>query len=178
MIETSRLKLIPPSLDHQPQLFNAIQESQVELRQFLPWVDDALCEKSSIEQTEKAIENYQNFTEELRFSLVDKENDMLIGVLVLKIRDASVPCFEIGYWLRSSCTGNGYITEAVNRMQQYAFDDLGANRVEIRVPDINFKSRAVAERCGFFLEGLHIYDHRLPNGELGDTAVYSKTKKG
>ena len=103
---------------------------------------------------------------------------MLIGVLVLKIRDASVPCFEIGYWLRSSCTGNGYITEAVNRMQQYAFDDLGANRVEIRVPDINFKSRAVAERCGFFLEGLHIYDHRLPNGELGDTAVYSKTKKG
>ncbi len=33
-----------------------------------------------------------------------------------------VPMFEIGYWIDSQYSGNGYITEAVNAITQYAFD--------------------------------------------------------
>ena len=41
------------------------------------------------------------------------------------------------------------MTEAVQRIEQFAFEQLGARRVEIRCDEENMKSRSVAERAGF-----------------------------
>jgi RimJ/RimL family protein N-acetyltransferase len=67
--------------------------------------------------------------------------------------DWEVPKFEIGYWARTSQTGHGYITEAVNGVVRLAIDTLGANRLEIRCDTKNDRSAAVAKRVGFVLEG-------------------------
>jgi RimJ/RimL family protein N-acetyltransferase len=65
----------------------------------------------------------------------------------------SVPKFEIGYWVRTSFTGQGYATEAVRGITAFAFEALGARRVEIRCAPENHPSARVAERAGFPLEG-------------------------
>ncbi len=174
MITTERLKLVPPSLALQPQMLNAILSSQNELGEYLPWVPHALTEQASIEDTEKAIRNFDKFEEELRFSIIHSQSEELIGAIGLIIRDKSVPFFEIGYWLRTESTGLGYVTEAVKGLEQYAFDHLKANRVEIRAAEGNAKSRNIAERCGYHLEGVYRNDRLLPSGELSNTAVYSK----
>ncbi|KIN09385.1 GNAT family N-acetyltransferase [Vibrio mytili] len=173
-METERLKLVPPSMELQPLVLEAIQESQDELGVFLPWVPYALTEAESIENTKQAIKNFENFEDELRYSIIEKKTGCLLGAIGLTIRDKTVPFFEIGYWLRSASVGYGFVTEAVKAVETYAFSELNANRIEIKAVEYNAKSRAVAERCGYVFEGLLRNDCRLPSGELSSTAVYSK----
>ncbi|NOH86014.1 GNAT family N-acetyltransferase [Vibrio sp. 03-59-1] len=174
-MESNRIKLVPPSMELAPQMLAAIQESQEELSVFLPWVPYALTTEDSVKNTQDAIVNFEQFEGELRFSIIDKESDILVGAIGLIIRDKTVPYFEIGYWLRTAYVGKGFITEAVKLIEVYAFSELKANRVEIRAADINYKSRSVAERCGYILEGIFMSDRLLPSGELSNTAVYGKT---
>ncbi|AJR05907.1 N-acetyltransferase [Photobacterium gaetbulicola] len=174
-METPRLKLLPPSLDRAPMMLEAILESQNELAVYLPWVPHALTEGASIENTNQAIANFEAFEGELRYSIIEKATGRFVGAVGLLIRDKTVPYFEIGYWLRTSAYGCGYMTEAVERLTAYAFEELHANRVEITAAEQNTQSRAVAERCGFEFECLKKNERRLPSGELGHTVVYSKT---
>ncbi|MFM2485714.1 GNAT family N-acetyltransferase [Celerinatantimonas yamalensis] len=174
-MESNRLNFAAPSLAHQPLMLAAIRESQTDLAQFLPWVASALSEEESVNSTQQAIENFNNFEGELRFSLFDKASGHFVGAIGLILRNKDIPYFEIGYWLKSSCVGMGYMTEAVKTLEDYAFNDLNAKRVEIKAAEGNLKSRAVAERCGYEFEGKHCNDRILPSGELSSTVVYAKT---
>ena len=109
MLETKRLQILPPSLEVQPLILAAIVESQNDLKQFLAWVPSSLTVEASIKNTEQAIANFQGFDNELRFSLIAKASGQFVGTIGLIIRDKKIPFFEIGYWLRSSCVGFGYI---------------------------------------------------------------------
>ena len=64
---------------------------------------------------------------------------------------------EIGYWLGVPFWGNGYISEAVKRLQQHAFEDLGCNAMWCGYYDGNEKSKRCQEKCGF------IYHHTEEN---------------
>lgn len=175
-METERLYLSPPRLKDQPAMLEAILESQAELSQFLDWVPFALTEEESVEATKQAMVDFDHFENELRYSLLDKNSGKFVGMIGLIIRDKGVPYFEIGYWLRSSCVGFGYITEAVQALEIHAFENLKAQRVEIRAAASNNKSRAVAERVGYQLEGTLHNECRLPSGELDNTVIYAKTR--
>ena len=80
---------------------------------------------------------------------------------------------EIGYWLRTSAVGRGYCTEAVNALVGFAKNELYASRLEICCDPRNGKSRAVAERCGFTLEGILKQNMRAPGGNLRDSCMYA-----
>ncbi|HDY8053312.1 TPA: GNAT family N-acetyltransferase, partial [Vibrio vulnificus] len=94
-METERLKLLPPSMKHQPMMLEAILESQDELGVYLPWVLYALTEAESIENTKRAISNFENFEGELRYSIIEKSTGRFLGAIGLIIRDKAVPYFEI-----------------------------------------------------------------------------------
>lgn len=175
-METERLKLVPPCLELQPQILDAIVESKIELSEFLTWVPYALTEKESIENTKQAIANFNNIENELRFSILNKQNNKLVGAIGLIIRDKTVPFFEVGYWLRTTCVGFGYAAEAVSVIEKYAFEQLNANRLEIKCAELNVKSKTVALRCGYEFEGRMKNTNRLPSGELSNTLVFAKTR--
>ncbi|PSU36062.1 GNAT family N-acetyltransferase [Photobacterium lutimaris] len=174
-METERLELLPPSLERASLMLEAIQESHNELGVYLPWVPHALTDEASIENTKQAIQNFEAYEGELRYSIIEKASGKLLGAIGLIIKDKAVPYFEIGYWLRTSAYGYGYMTEAVNRLTDYALQELHANRLEITVAETNYPSRAVAERCGYEFECLKKNERRLPSGELCHTVIYSKT---
>jgi len=173
-MQSERIKLVAPSMALAQPMLEAIRESQDELSQYLPWVPYALTESESIKNMQEAIDNYERFEGELRLSILRNSDSKFLGAIGLIIRDKSVPFFEIGYWLNSAETGNGYITEAVSLLENYVFTELNAQRVEIRAADTNSKSRAVAERCGYQLDATLVNDRRLPSGELSSTVIYSK----
>ena len=60
----------------------------------------------------------------------------------------------LGYGLAPDAVGNGYMTEAVGRIVDIAFLDLGLHRVEVNIMPRNGRSLGVAQRCGFQREGL------------------------
>ncbi|WP_445398457.1 GNAT family N-acetyltransferase [Zobellella sp. An-6] len=173
-MENNHIKLLPPSLELVPQVFEAVKESEQALAEFLPWVKYALTEEDCRESMRKAIANFEGFKSELRFFIVDRRDERLLGAIGLIIRDKSVPFFELGYWLRDSAQGRGHMSEAVALLEQYAFGELGANRLEIRCAECNRRSRAVAERAGYVLEATLRHERRLPSGRLDHTVIYGR----
>jgi ribosomal-protein-serine acetyltransferase len=61
---------------------------------------------------------------------------------------------EIGYWLRTDATGQGYVTEAGRAMVDFSFDTLSLERLELVAGVENHASNRVAEKLGFRREGL------------------------
>jgi RimJ/RimL family protein N-acetyltransferase len=113
---------------------------------------------------------------ELRLHLYLRGTRTLVGSSGLQGIDWEVPKFEIGYWCRTGYTGHGYITEAVLGITEFAFDTLGARRVEIRCDSRNLPSARVAERAGFELEARLNNNEVSTDGEPKNTLIYALTR--
>lgn len=173
--DTERLTIRCPMPGDGPALNEAVLESINELRPWLPWAK----ETPTLEETETNVrQGYTRFLnrEDLWLLLFLKGTDICIGGSGLHRIDWSVPKFEIGYWLRTSYVGQGYMTEAVKGITDFAFDVLSAKRVEIRCDVLNERSASVAQRLNFPLEGILRCDARNHiTGKLRDTMIFAKT---
>jgi RimJ/RimL family protein N-acetyltransferase len=176
-IETERLLLLAPRAGLGQALNAAICESIDELRPWMPWAQV----EPTVEESEAVVRRQlARFIarEDLVFQIYRRNADgsagQLLGGTGLHRFDWKVRRFEIGYWIRSSAQGQGYVSEAVRALAAMAFESLKARRVEIRMDSNNLRSRAVAERCGFELEGVLRRDALSPLGEPRDTCVYSR----
>lgn len=61
---------------------------------------------------------------------------------------------NLGYWVRTDETGNGYATEASRMVARWGFHQLGLVRLEIIIEKGNDASCRVAEKTGARREGL------------------------
>ncbi|MDP2572237.1 GNAT family N-acetyltransferase [Vibrio penaeicida] len=174
-MENRRIRLVPPTVEIAPKMLEAVIESKKELEEYLPWVQYALTLEQATKSAREAVEKYENFVGDVRYSIICKESGILLGAIGLIIKDQSVPFYEIGYWLRTSAAGKGIMTEAVALLETYAFEELGANRIEIKAAESNQRSWMVAKRCGYQLEATMKNTRRLRNGNLDNTVIYAKT---
>ena len=176
-IVTERLVLAAPRPGVAQALNAAVCESIDDLRPWMPWAQSA----PSIEESE-AVLRHQLARFVLRTDLVyqiyaktaDGQAGRLLGGSGLHRLDWTVRRFEIGYWIRSSAQGQGYVSETVRALSKMAFEELRARRVEIRMDDKNDRSRSVAERCSFEFEGVLRHDSLSVSGEARDTRVYAR----
>lgn len=173
-IETPRLILRPIMPGDGPALFDAKQETQAELKQWMSWAN----ERDTIDDNEIAArEGHIRFLkrEDMMMVGLEKETGRFVVGTGLHRFDWSIRRFEIGYWVRASAQGQGYAGEAANAITRYAFGALKANAVEIRHAEGNDKSRSVIEKLGFALEGRAKMGTSLPDGTVTDTLIYSVT---
>jgi RimJ/RimL family protein N-acetyltransferase len=173
--DTERLTIRCPRPGDGAELNAAIIESWDSLSEWMPF---ATGEKPSVEASEANIRQaYTKFLNraDLRLSLFLKGTDVMVGSSGLHRINWDVPCFEIGYWLRTRYEGKGFMTEAVAGITDFAIRELGAKRIEIRCDVENTKSAAIPRRLGFDLEGtLRSNDRHHLTGELRDTFVFAK----
>ena len=169
--ETERLTIRSPMPGDGEELQAAVAESIDDLRPWMPWADHI----PTVEEEEEAVRRGRArflTREDLWLLLFLKGTHTLVGGSGLHRMDWDVPSFEIGYFARSRFAGQGYITEAVRGITRFAFDTLGARRVEIRCDAHNERSQKVAERAGFELEAT-LRNHAVAvDGELRDTLIY------
>jgi RimJ/RimL family protein N-acetyltransferase len=64
---------------------------------------------------------------------------------------------ELGYWLGVPYWGNGYATETLHAVIDYAFTDLGHEALQAGARVTNPASRRVLEKCGFQWTGVGLY---------------------
>jgi ribosomal-protein-serine acetyltransferase len=157
--DTERLTIRGPLPGDGDKVRTAVLESQIELKPWLPW---AVTVSSAEEYEIRAREGQIKYLARQDFWLLIflKGTETLIGSSGLHDANWAVPSFEIGYWLHTKHTGQGYITEAVAGICQFAFTHFDAQRLLIRCDSENERSAAVARRCGFTLEGTHLHDSR------------------
>lgn len=171
-IETERMVLRAAQAGDGLQTFAAVLESVNELAPWMPWVHPEPKLEGSAEFHQMAQSKWAT-REMLDFQWIDKVSEKLIGKGGFHSIDWGVPKFEIGYWVRTSMTGRGFCTEAVNALVSFSKQQLGAKRLEICSDPRNGKSRRVAERCGFSLEGILRRNMRDPLGGLRDSCMYA-----
>jgi RimJ/RimL family protein N-acetyltransferase len=147
-----RVRLRPYTTADAPAVFAAVAESREYLGRWLPWA----AEYDSVEASRQLVVRLQAawpLRDTLTVGVFDRAMERLLGGCGLHHIDWQVRAFELGYWLRHSAEGRGFITEAAQLLTRLAFATLAANRVEIRVDPANTRSCRVAERLGFVLEG-------------------------
>lgn len=83
--------------------------------------------------------------------LITLRNRTVIGACGLVAQD-NVP--ELGYWLGVDFWGNGYATEALHAVIDYAFTDLEHDALQAGARVTNPTSRRVLEKCGFQWTGV------------------------
>lgn len=170
---TDRLLIRAPRPGDGAAINEAIRESHADLRPWMPWVEPMPSVEQSEEYARRAAARFI-LREDLPLVLFRQQDGQFVGGSGLHSIDWNVPRFEIGYWVRTSLRGQGYITEAVNGIARFAFNKLGAQRLEICCDAHNDRSIAVAERCGFTREARLKHDTRTPDGKLRDTLIFAK----
>ena len=174
---TQRLLLRIPRPGDSKLVWPAVVEAQNELSPWMPWAYPKAEENGVEEFCRRAAANFV-LREQFHYNMYLQGTETCIGVCGVARLKWSVPMMEIGYWLRTPYCGKGYMTEAVRAVERVCFDTFKAARVEIRCDERNQRSRGVAERAGYTLEGVLRCDDRAPAGELRNTCVYAKVAHG
>jgi ribosomal-protein-serine acetyltransferase len=138
----------------------------------MPWATDDYSRQSSEEWCRKSAAEFLS-RRQLQFLIFTKQTGEHIGNIGAFDFDWDVPSCEIGYWLGTRHTGQGYMTEAAGVLLRMLQTTLHARRVQIRTDGENTRSRRVAELAGFQLEGVLRNDCVAVGGRLRNTCVFS-----
>ncbi|HEY3367485.1 MAG TPA: GNAT family protein [Symbiobacteriaceae bacterium] len=152
-LEGLRVLVRPYRLEDGPALWASIEESRAHLGAWLPWAEFHQTPDDTRQYVVKSQVKWL-LREDMPVGLFDRITGRHVGGAGLHNIDWKLHSFEIGYWVRKSAEGQGYVGEAVRLLTRLAFDHLEANRVQIRMDARNLRSRAVAERQGFVFEGI------------------------
>ena len=175
-LETTRLILRCPQAGDGMEFNAAVIESLSELQLWFGWA----METPTVEDSEAYMQYVTGRVaaeEELTWLLFLKEKPTLIGVVSFHNLDWSVPKLMMSFWVCTPYARNGYMTEAMQKLVDFAFETLGVYRVEIWCDSRNDRSAALARRLGFEHEGTLQCDFRdhLTN-ELADQMVFARVK--
>lgn len=151
-------------------LFAQVDKNRKYLSAFLPWVDST----QSIADVENFISKKRELYSSNRgFTLGIWSDDQIVGCVELHEIDWDVGQSSVGYWIAEDFTGKGLATAATRAIVDYGFNNYGLNRIGLSAVAANRKSRAIAERLGFTLEGVLRQYVKLSDGQLADFAMYS-----
>jgi RimJ/RimL family protein N-acetyltransferase len=157
-------------------VFNeAIRESVDALAPWLAWVTPLPTPEQSELGCRKAYARFL-LNEDLMAFFFLKENNVLIGGSGIHNPNWNSRCFEVGYWGRSSHSGQGLMQEGVKALVVHTLTIMGANRVFLTTDERNERSWRLAEKIGFQLEGTLRKDRLNLDGVPRNTRVYARIR--
>lgn len=123
-LDCARLTLRYISLDDIPTVFEASQ--------YPGFTDGMLWEPPS--NKDELIGPYHNNVQAWQdgnaytFSIDTKEPRSFIGRITIR-QESEMGTWNIGFWMHPKHQGNGYMTEAVQRILEFGFEALNANKI-------------------------------------------------
>jgi ribosomal-protein-serine acetyltransferase len=145
IITTARLRLEAAEPRHLDSRWKAIESSLSELRK---WMDWAIHESrdSSREFLERAVKAWDAGTQWTFAITLEGE---VVGTVSIDNYQALTASAELGYWVSTAHTGQGFATEAGAVVVNLAFKELGLHRLQLHAGTDNIASQRVAEKLGF-----------------------------
>ena len=133
---------------------------------------------NDISKINKLILGIQRFFEEkqrIRWGIAIKDQNNIIGHCGFFEIDNINSCAEISYCLKSEFWAKGFMTEALNEMLKFGFNNYGLNRIVAKVVEDNIGSIKTLEKLGFVKEGLSQKSFHK-NDQSHDLIIYSLLK--
>ncbi|WP_215780323.1 GNAT family N-acetyltransferase [Paludibacterium sp. B53371] len=106
------------------------------------------------------------------FFLQDKQDpEQILGtVSISQIHRGIAQYAMLGYGIDHACQGKGMMSEALQAVVRFAFDELKLHRLQASYQPSNQRSAAVLARLGFLIEG-HASQYLFLNGSWRDHVV-------
>jgi RimJ/RimL family protein N-acetyltransferase len=106
-----------------------------------------------------------------RFAITDAGSGLFLGSAGIGI-DWKRASADIYYWLDPVGRGRGAASITVGLLADWAFDEVGVERLELLTDPANQPSEGVADRCGFTREGI-LRAYEPFKGSRPDVACWS-----
>jgi ribosomal-protein-alanine N-acetyltransferase len=135
-----------------------------------------------VQTTEDAMEHIAMIEDKIitnvgiNWGITLKDSSKLLGIIGYYRMQPENYRAEIGYILLPEFHGKGIITEAVNKLIRYGFDNLELHSIEAVIDPENFASEKVLQKCGFVKEA-HFKEAEFYNGRFLDKVIYSLLDK-
>jgi RimJ/RimL family protein N-acetyltransferase len=153
-IVSRRIVLRPLVAGDAQRLYAAVHESRSELGEWLDWCRGEYTQADALAWIERS-RTPEVWRETRSFGVFGRGPDGdLIGSVGLSKIDWSASTANLGYWIRTSESGNGFATEAAAAMIEHARTHFGLTRIEIAVHPLNTRSARVAHALGARDEGI------------------------
>ena len=171
-LESERLLLRQITPDDVDQIFALI--SNPETMKYIPrplatTKDDAMGHIKMIQ--DKIVSN-----EGINWAITEKGNPKMIGIIGhYRIRWEHFRS-EIGYMLLPEYQGKGIITEAIQLLVDYGFNEMNMHSLEAIIDPENTASARVLEKNNFVKEA-HFKENEFYDGKFLDAVVYSILNK-
>lgn len=107
------------------------------------------------------------------WALVDRETGAVIGFANYHHRENWNQRLEIGFLLRRSFRGLGFMSEALDALLRFCFEQLAIERVEVTTQPENGAAIRLIERLGFRFEGGPMRRRQRVGDEFRDLAMYA-----
>ena len=166
------LKKMPYTEEQAKLIYKVVNKERKHLLPWLQWVYDTKSSKDTLSFLNMKEGEYKKKESALYGIYLDNK---YIGQVELFSIDFIKDSGEIGYWIDSAYGGKGYMSEAVNILENYFFE-YGINRICIGADQDNLASIGVIEKNGYNLEGILRQDDfwEEGDGEYRNTVIYSK----
>lgn len=171
ILTDGRIVVRPLRSDDAQALYEAARESIAEVSPWLSWCH----ENYSIEETRDFLasrEQARAAGDWYSFGIFAKESERFLGGVGLNFINRVHKIVNLGYWVRTSATGQGVASRATRLVARFAFEELGFHRVEIVAAVANVASQRVAEKAGALREGV-LRKRLLIGGESQDSVLFS-----
>ena len=112
----------------------------------------------------------------VRWGLELKNSGEMIGICGYNYWDRLNMRASVGYDLARTYWGQGLMSEALRRIVQFGFEEMGLNRVEADCTSLNTASARVLEKVGFKHEGVQ-REQYFENGQFHDLMLFSLLKR-
>ena len=170
-LETDRLLLRRFSIADSEEIFEGFRNQP----EFLFYANK---QKVTLEEQKKSLENidekYKNKSY-YNWLITLKDGSKIIGAINLKVTDEEDKVV-FSYAIDNRFTGKGYMTEALNVVQDFCFNTLQLTRFEGGCAVENIASKRVMEKCGLKFESVLKNHLNLSDGPH-DMLVFAKTKE-
>jgi ribosomal-protein-serine acetyltransferase len=171
--KSARLLIRRYRKDDEDFLYNAARESIREVFPFLPWCHPDYDREDTVGWLDMVESNWRQ-GEAYNFAIFSEDGSTFHGGCGLNNIDEH-PVANLGYWIRTSSTGQGLATEATIALAAFGLAELGLQRIEIIMSTENIASRKVAIGAGAVEEGI-LRQRLLLHGRPHDAYVYSLVK--
>ena len=136
-----------------------------------PWKERA--------QAERFIENCARIEQEAsgaRLAIERSADGVLLGQCSFFRWNPTFRSAAIGYCLDEAAWSQGYATEAIGALLQWAFGTLELNRIQAEIDTRNPGSARVLEKFGFVREGT-LREDCVVDGDVSDSWVYGLLRR-
>lgn len=154
------------------KFYDLIERNRTRLEDFFA---GTVAKTSSLEKTKTYVDEIlekQIRPTYLAYLVIDIETGAIVTLIDVKNIDWNLPKAELGCFVDATYEGKGISGRALKIIIDQLFEEFNFEKLFLRTHVENKPARALAEKCGFEIEGTLRRDYKTTAGELVDLLYY------